>query len=42
MTSLGSKDLGTQFFDEAKKLLDLEGGRASLPTIQGLTLLFTV
>ncbi|KAK7409390.1 hypothetical protein QQX98_008452 [Neonectria punicea] len=42
MSSLGVKDLGTQFFDEAKKLLDLEGGRATLPTIQGLTLLFTM
>ena len=31
-----------QFFDEAKKLLDLENGRASLPTVQGLTLLFTL
>lgn len=42
MTSLGGKDLGTQFFDEAKKLLDLENGRASLPSVQGLALLFTL
>ncbi|KPM39874.1 hypothetical protein AK830_g6692 [Neonectria ditissima] len=42
MTSLGDRGLGTQFFDEAGKVLDLEGGRASLPTVQGLTLLFTM
>ncbi|KAK5991212.1 Notoamide biosynthesis transcriptional activator notL'-like protein [Cladobotryum mycophilum] len=40
--SIGGKDLGRQFLDEAKKLLDREMGLASLPTAQGLALLFTL
>jgi hypothetical protein len=34
-------DITSQFLDEAKRLLDLETGRESLPTVQGLALLFT-
>ncbi|KAH7144755.1 hypothetical protein DER46DRAFT_580667 [Fusarium sp. MPI-SDFR-AT-0072] len=41
-SSIAGKSIGAQFLDEAKKLLDLENGRASLPTMQGLTLLFTL
>lgn len=37
-----SDDLSTKFLDEAKRLLDLENGRASLPTIQGLALMFAL
>ncbi|KAH8194624.1 hypothetical protein TruAng_011217 [Truncatella angustata] len=36
------KDIGDQFLMEAKRLLDLEGGRPSLPTVQGLALMFTL
>jgi len=32
----------TQFLDEAKRFLELEAGRESLPTVQGLALIFTV
>lgn len=39
---IAGKSVGAQFLDEAKKLLDLENGRASLPTVQGLTLMFTL
>ncbi|KAM5362707.1 hypothetical protein ACJA88_013903 [Fusarium oxysporum] len=41
-SSIAGKSVGAQFLDEAKKLLDLENGRASLPTVQGLTLMFTL
>ncbi|KAF5018796.1 hypothetical protein F66182_9214 [Fusarium sp. NRRL 66182] len=41
-SSISGKDVGVQFLDEAKKLLDLENGRATLPTVQGLTLMFTI
>lgn len=34
--------MATEFLDEAKRLLDLEGGEASLPTLQGLALMFLV
>jgi hypothetical protein len=35
-----STDLGEAFLDEAKRLLNLEGGRVSLPTVQGLVIVF--
>ncbi|KAK3939608.1 nitrogen assimilation transcription factor nirA, partial [Diplogelasinospora grovesii] len=35
-------DIGSRFLAEAKKHLDLEGVKASLPTVQGLYLLFLV
>ncbi|KAM0415639.1 hypothetical protein ACHAPT_013411 [Fusarium lateritium] len=41
-SAISGRDVGTQFLDEAKKLFDLELGRASLPTVQGLTLLYTL
>ncbi|OLN96914.1 Nitrogen assimilation transcription factor nirA 5 [Colletotrichum chlorophyti] len=33
-------DLRTLFFDEAKRLLDIESGRLSLPTAQGLFIMY--
>lgn len=39
---INGKDVATQFLDDAKKLLDSEKGRASIPTVQGLLLLFTM
>ncbi|KAG5981442.1 hypothetical protein E4U55_002946 [Claviceps digitariae] len=41
-SSLSQRDLAAEFFSEAKKLLDLEYGRASVCAVQGLTLLFSV
>ncbi|KAH7187276.1 putative C6 transcription factor [Fusarium oxysporum] len=41
-SSIAGESVGAQFLDEAKKLLDLESGLASLPTVQGLTLMFTL
>lgn len=32
---------GSHFYDEAKRLLDKEEGRISLPTVQGLGVLWT-
>lgn len=34
--------MGSRFFDQAKRLFSMESGRASLPTVQALALLFTV
>ncbi|KAG5979347.1 hypothetical protein E4U43_006909, partial [Claviceps pusilla] len=41
-SSLSRRDLAEEFLSEAKKLLDLEYGRASVCAVQGLTLLFSV
>ncbi|KHN99136.1 Zn(2)-C6 fungal-type DNA-binding domain protein [Metarhizium album ARSEF 1941] len=41
-SGISKKNLADDFFNEAKKLLHLEGGRASIPTVQGLTLLFSI
>ncbi|KAF4979223.1 hypothetical protein FZEAL_4532 [Fusarium zealandicum] len=41
-SSMAGKDVGGQFLDEAKKLLDLEQGLVSLPTAQGHALIFTL
>ncbi|KAG6019116.1 hypothetical protein E4U41_003392, partial [Claviceps citrina] len=41
-SSLSRRDLAAEFLSEAKKLLDLESGRASVCAVQGLTLLFSV
>lgn len=41
-SGIGKLDLASDFLNEAKKLLDLENGRASVTTVQGLTLLFSV
>ncbi|KAK2603543.1 hypothetical protein QQS21_004312 [Conoideocrella luteorostrata] len=40
--SVSKRDLSLDFLNEAKKLLDLENGRASICAVQGLTLLFSV
>ncbi|KAH6973694.1 putative C6 transcription factor [Ilyonectria sp. MPI-CAGE-AT-0026] len=40
ISSIDGRDIGSKFVDEAKKMLDRENGRASLPTVQGLALLF--
>jgi hypothetical protein len=37
---MSGEDLTTRFANEAKRLLALERGRSSLPTAQGLILLF--
>lgn len=37
---ISGRNLGVQFFNEAKKLLDQEGSRPSLPTVQALCLMF--
>ena len=34
-------NLSLSFFDEARRLLELECGKASLPTVQGLYLLYS-
>ncbi|PFH61397.1 hypothetical protein XA68_17449 [Ophiocordyceps unilateralis] len=41
-SSVTGEDLSARFVNEAKKLWDQEAGRASLPTVQGLAILFTV
>ncbi|EFY91265.1 C6 transcription factor, putative [Metarhizium acridum CQMa 102] len=41
-SGISKKDLADEFFNEAKKLLHLENGRVSIPTVQGLTLLFSI
>lgn len=41
-SSISGQDIGLQFIEEAKRLLELEQGRASLPAIQGLSLLFSL
>ncbi|KAG5945456.1 hypothetical protein E4U53_006704 [Claviceps sorghi] len=41
-SSLSRRDLAVEFLNEAKKLLDMENGRASVCAVQGLALLFSV
>jgi len=40
-SKITGKPLTTLFFQEAKKLLELEGVKASLPTVQALEMMFT-
>jgi hypothetical protein len=40
MSIVTGTSISDRLFDEAKKLLDLESGRPSLPTVQALALLF--
>jgi hypothetical protein len=40
INALSKTNLGLRFLDEAKKHLDIEGGRSSIATVQGLSLLF--
>ncbi|RNJ60217.1 hypothetical protein D7B24_009249 [Verticillium nonalfalfae] len=39
---ISGRKLGAQFLDEANKWLEIEGQRSTLPTAQGLALLFTL
>ena len=41
-SKISGTDLGTKFMNEAKNLLALEGDKASITTVQGLAILFTV
>ncbi|OAA51725.1 Zn(2)-C6 fungal-type DNA-binding domain protein [Metarhizium rileyi] len=41
-SGISKRNLADEFFNEAKKLLHLENGRVSIPTVQGLTLLFSI
>ncbi|KAH7176443.1 hypothetical protein EDB81DRAFT_706866 [Dactylonectria macrodidyma] len=42
MDALDGRDLRAEFFAEAERLFELENSRASLPTVQGLAIMFLI
>ena len=40
--ALTGRNLSDEFLDEASRQLDLEQGRISIPTVQGLTLMYAI